>query len=276
MYKRISNISLVGIFLLGLYSCDEDMPEESDVAVFVYPESSEEVVVSAGDKQIYKCDLYTKHSYVRQLKVRSTDPLSGETVLLDTTFTESVSSCNFVYVAPLIDRDSINVTLTFNAWDNEGNKCEVNRKLTVKSKQVLIGEKSGIVLYSSASGFPDALCFSDPSQTFSWENSADSVKADMFIETETFENVNLRSKTIAKFVRNNSFDYAAASSLSIQAVYVGSVRVDNIDDLRINDIVLVGHGSNAEGVFRVANVIRTGTDSERCLQIAFKSVANYQ
>lgn len=255
-----------------LFSCDDDVPDASDVAVIVTPVASTEVVVQSGDKYIYKCDLYTTHSYVKRLTVKSTDTFMGEIVQLDTTFTEATNSCNFVYVAPQIDRDSLDVSLTFNGWDNEGNKCEVKRKLMIKNEQVLVGEKSGIVLFAPSSGHPDALWFPEPSQTFSWKNSPDSVKADMYIVTDNFSLVDLHSNTAAKFVRNNTFDYAAATALSIQAVYAGSVKTDLVNDLRINDIVLVGHNDKAEGVFRVANVIRTGDVNERCLQLAFKGI----
>lgn len=274
----MSNIALkifgISLFALCLFSCDDDTPEESDVAVFVTPSSTEDVTLQSGDKYIYECGLYTKHNYVSRLRVKSTDNFSGETTLLDTAFTERTSSYSFVYNAPIIDRDSLSVTLTFNAWDDNGNKCEVKRKLTIKNRQVLIAEKSGIVLYSPQTGRPNALKFSLPSQTFDWKNSPDSVNADLFIETETFDVVNFRSNTAAKFVRNNSFDYPAATALSIQAVYSGSVRTDKIEDIRTNDIILVGHNSTAEGVFRVANVIRTGADAERCLQLAFKGVVS--
>lgn len=253
-----------------LSSCNEDEHDVSDVALIISPLASTKVELQSGDKYNYQCDLYTTHNYVKRLSVKSTDALSGDAVLLDTTFTENTSTYNFIYTAPQLDRDSLEVKLTFNAWDDAGNKCEVKRELKVKNKQVLLAEKSGIVLYASATGRPDALWFYDPSQTFNWKNSPDSVKADMYIVTDDFSLVDLRSKTAAKFVRNNSFDYAAATSLSIQAVYAGSVRTDVVNDLRTNDIILVGHDNKAEGVFRVSNIIRTDTDNERCLQLAFK------
>ncbi|MDE6354587.1 MAG: hypothetical protein K2L56_06005 [Prevotella sp.] len=83
----------------------------------------------------------------------------------------------------------------------------------------------------------------------------------LYIEVDAvFENVKVKSGSSARFVRNNSFDYAAASATSVQAVFVGSRHDDVVDNLRVNDIILVGHGDRAEGVMRVMNIIRTGDE----------------
>lgn len=271
---RLFYILSVFLCLVGFASCDEDTPDESDVAVIITPTTDEDVTVESGDKYIYKVELYTKHKKVERLRIKSKDVFLGERTLVDTLFVDKESSYSFVYDAPSTDRDSLNVTLTFNAWDDEGNICEVERRLIVKNKQVLIGEKSGIVLYNPNTGKPDALCMTDPSQTFNWQNSPDSVKADIYIEADnTFNNVAIKSRTATKFVRNNSFDYASATTFTIQAVYSSSVKTDNVDDIRINDIIIAGHGITAEGVFRIVNVARVERENEQCIQLAFKSIA---
>lgn len=68
-------------------------------------------------------------------------------------------------------------------------------------------------------------------------------------------------------VRINSFDYAAASALSIQNVFESSRLENQITNLKINDIILVGHDKRAQGVLHITNIIRTGTDEERVLFI---------
>lgn len=265
--------SLLALMAVGLCACNDDVPDASDVAVLVTPSSTEKVELASSDKQIYNLMLYSKENQVNRLRVKSVDALYGETVLLDTTFASKPSDLDFIYTAPLIDRDSLAVTLTFSAWDTAGHECNVKRELTIKNKEVLISEKSGIVLYAPQTGRADALALSNVSQTFNWQSSADSVNADVYIETnEDFDEVRLCSRTGAKFVRINSFDYAAATANSIQAVFAGSVRTDAVNDLRINDIVLIGHNGVAEAAMRVQNVIRTGETSERCLQLAFKTI----
>lgn len=268
---KLLAFSFVCIFSFS--ACTEDSKEVSDVAIFIEPGAASEVVANSGDKILYHIDMYTTHDYVSRLRVASFDSFNGEVAVRDTLWDGPCKSYDFVYTVPAADRDSLDITLTFNAWDNVGNKCEAKRRIVVLGKSILIGEKSGIVLWPAATGRPDALAFEEPSQPFAWKESPDSVRADMYIDSDVLlNNVALRSRTSAKFVRNNSFDYAAATSVSIQAVYAGSRRDDMIDDLRVNDIILVGHDGRAEGVFRVTNILRGANEESNCVQLAFKGV----
>ena len=261
--RRFFLLISVAVAALWLASCEEDLHDPSDVALFVSPSASEVPEVYVGDKQLYEVEMYTQHSYF------------GERVLKDTTWGGPVPSFRFVYEALPADRDSLEVELTFRAWDDAGSTCEVSRSLLVLGREVLLAEKAGIVLYPPSSGRPDAMSFADPSQTFSWLTSPDSVRADMYIDADAgLSQVTLRSNTAAKFVRHNSFDYAAATAPGLQAVYASSNRVDAVASLAVNDIVLVGHGERAEGVLRVSNIIRDPYGGESCVQIAFKGLAS--
>ena len=273
MNRFITTLFSACCCMLMFLSCDNDSKDISDVAIFIEPSASRPVEINSGDKYRYHIDFYTVHNYVQRLRVSSFDQYNGELSLCDTAWTERAVDYDFVYTAPFSDRDSLRVTLTFRASDDAGSTCEVQRTVIVRSHEVLAGEKSGIVLWRQDGGRPDALGFAEPSKTFSLSASGDSARADMYINADAdFAAVQLKSATSARFVRNNSFDYAAATAVSLQAVYAGSRHDDVVDNLRVNDIVLVGHGSVAEGVFRVTNVLRTGPADERCVQLAFKGI----
>lgn len=272
--KIISKIVIAAVSAIMLFSCNEDLKEASDVAMFITPGASAEVSLSSGDVVRYKVDFYTTSDYVSKFKIESFDSYLGNIIHKDTTFNEKVSSLNFDFRAPATDRDSLPVTLTFSAWDNKGHKCEATRTLIIKNKQILSDEKNGIVLWKPGNNLPDALSFSDPSQTFCMADTPDSARADLYITCDdSFENISLLSNTKAGFVRNNNFNYAEATAISIQSVYSGSRFDDVIRDLRVNDIILVGHNKIAEGVFRVHNIIRTGNNNEKCIQLAFKGIS---
>ena len=64
------------------------------------------------------------------------------------------------------------------------------------------------------------------------------------------------------------FDFSEGAALH-------SFRLPGFRKVRVNDIVLVGHGDRAEGVFRVANIIRSSVRGEGCVQLAFKGVRIY-
>lgn len=271
--NRISSVLLAVCCALALTSCNEDIKDSSDIAVFIEPGTSTKVVIGSGDKYRYHLDLYTTHGYVKRLLVTSFDQYQGEVTVKDTVWTERTDSYDLIYTAPIADRDSLGVTLTFKAWDDEGSTCEANRTLLIRNRTVLMDEKSGIVMWPAETGRPGALMFHEPTKTYNLIAAGDSAAADMYIDADTdFGNICLKTNTGAKFVRNNSFDYAAATAPGLQAVYAGSRPDDMVDNLRINDIILVGHGSQAEGVFRVTNIIRTGYADERCVQLAFKGM----
>ena len=259
---------------LALYmACDDEKQEVSDVAIIITPYSSDTIVLGSGEKARYTIDLYTQHDYVKQLNVSSFDAVRGKIDLLDTIFTGKLATYYFDYTAPVINRDSIDITMTFEAWDNAGSQCSTTRKVNVRNSSHIIEEKSGIVLRSAESGMPDAFSFANPSQTFCWQQSPDSTKADIYLIADAdYTNLSLKSNTKAKMVRINSFDYPAATSLTLQSVYEGMVREDFIDNLRVNDIILVGHDTKAEGVMMITNIVRTGTPNERCVQLSFKGV----
>lgn len=272
--KSISYLLATIAVISAWVGCDnEDKRELSDVAIIISPNSNDTVQVGSGEKVRYAIDFYTQHEYVKQLKVSSFDAVRGKTDLLDTTFTEKTAKYYFDYSAPIINRDSIDIQLTFEAWDNAGSKCQTTRLVNVRNSSHLIEEKSGIVLRSSDSGMPDAFAFAAPSQTFNWRLSPDSTKADIYLVADAdYSNLAFHSKTKAKMVRINSLDYPSATALALQAVYEGMVREDRIENIRINDIILVGHDTKAEGVMMITNIVRTGTIQERCVQLSFKGI----
>ncbi len=257
--------------LLGV-SCAEDNPDLSDIALFVDPREEAEIVVSSGDKTQYKIELSTIHDYVQRLKVTSFDNQYGEIVQKDSICNNKNIVCSFVYTAPEIDRDSMTVELKFEAWDNKGHRVEVLRTLKVKNRQGYLSEKDGIVLYNPYIGMPDAISLEDVSQPFVLATAPDSTKADIYIESdENFTSISWKSNTKTKFIRNNTFNYVSATALSIASVYQSSMRIDVVENIQVNDIILVGHDNTAEGVFQVKNIIR-GAGNVACLQLSYKGI----
>lgn len=256
-----------------LASCNEYANDVSPVAVFVTPDKSETAVVDAGDKVKYELSFYANDSQLSRFQIVSFDSYFGEVVCKDSLVSGDKLDYTFIYEAPETDKDSLDVTLRFYAWNDNERKCSTERYIKVKAKSLLLAEKTGIVLWQPSLMKPDALSFAAPTKTFHWETSSDSLYADLYVDGDgEFANVSLKSKTKAKFVRNNSFDYAAASSLGIRNVYASSIREDRLNDLKLNDVFLVGHDNQAEGVFWVTNIIRGNGLDGCCVQLSFKAV----
>lgn len=255
-------------------SCDNDVKSPSPIAMFITPNAEDTLSLESGDKARYVLDFYVPGGQLKRLSIKSFDSYLGETVLKDTNFQEEVKTYTFVYTAPLIDRDSMISNLEFKASSTTGEECGVKRTVLIKNALILITERTGIVLRNGAEGLDNAICFAQPTQPFNSINSPDSALADFLIETDTdFQYVTAKSNTAAKFVRNNSFNYAMASAPNIQTVYKSSTRSDIIGNLQTNDIILVGHGDRAEGVIRISNIIRTGNSNERCVVISYKGIS---
>lgn len=48
------------------------------------------------------------------------------------------------------------------------------------------------------------------------------------------------------FCKANNFDYASASKASIQSMFMNSVRLDSVEDLQSDDIILIGRERHDE------------------------------
>lgn len=243
--------------LLAIGSCTENS-ELSDVAIIITPDKYEKVELSSGEKERYDLEMVTIHDYVKSLKISSFDRQNGETVLLYEEYHEKNVETAFIFTAPEINQEESKVTLTFEVTDNKGNVGKATREVTIKNAIVTAPEVTGIVLYSPfLPGMADALSLTDVSKTFNLEDSPNPETADIFIESnEDFTLVSWRSNTAAKFIKNNSFNYAQASAMSISSIYQNSTRLDVVNDIQPNDIILVGHGEVAQGVFLVTRVER--------------------
>ena len=266
---------LILFFLAALIvcSCNENAREATDVALFITPKAGEKVTLNSGEKVCYTIELHTTHNYISRLQMSSFDAQYGNQLLKDTLLDEALDIFQYEYTAPVFKTDTAIVELQFKGWDDAGSMGQVTRKVEVASRQILSDELTGIVLTEDN----NAIAFDAPSQSFNYPESPDSAYADLyFIADEKFANIVIRSNTVAKFVRNNSFDYATATANSIQTVYESSRRSDYVSDLRVNDIIIVGHGTTAEGVFSVTNIVREGLPGERSIRLSFKKVSSSQ
>lgn len=271
--KYISKILFAATAVIGLTQCESSDVHLSDVVIMVTPGSETVPNLYAGEKMLYSLRLMTLNDYVSTLEVTSFDPQNGVRPIYEDRFNQKEVTLSVPFTAPVLSRDSVEVELRFQATDNLGNRAEVSRRILVLNKAIAMAEKTGIVLYSPSSGKADALEFDNVSRPFSLADAPDSTHVDLYLKaSETFEHISWHSFTKAKFLRVNSFDYSSASPSAIQAVYENSIRTDVVNDIMINDVIIVGHGTRAQGVFYVANVVRNEASPD-CIQLSFKGIS---
>lgn len=263
------------MFLGFMLAACEDQ-KLSDVAIFINPDASTVVEIESGDNALFSIRLQTQHQEVSRVTVSAFDEQYGSRMLLDTAFVDRNVTFDYVFHAPESTKDSLNVRLLFEAWDNKGNHAQNIRHLIVKNRRVLLEEMSGILLrLAPQMGLPDALSFANPTQPFNLATAADSTRADLYImaaDADAFHNISMHSATGTYFVRYGSYDYASASASSLQTVYSSSLKEQQLKDISINDIIIVGHADHVEGVFFINNIIRDHSPAENGVQMAFKSV----
>lgn len=255
-----------------LTSCEKDTPDLSDVVVIVTPSADTKIELSSGEKVQYSLEISTIHDYVANLRITSFDRHNGETLLADLDFNQKKFQYKFIFTAPQVEAENSEARLTFMVTDNQGNEATATRNVTIHNKMVSMKEITGIVLYAPGPGLPNALSLENVTQTFNLADSPTPEIADIFMSLdENSTELTWESNTRAKFLRNNTFNYAEASAKSISSVYENSTRQDNIRDIRVNDIIFVGHGTTAEGVFMVANVIQTA-GRPFCIHMNYKGI----
>lgn len=269
--ERLKYLWVICLAFISMAGCVEE-PDLSDVVVLGTPKSDS--TLYSGEKMLYQLRLFTIHEYVDGLTVSSFDLERGKIVCLDTLFEEKVKELeyDFIYTAPRINEDELDVELSFVVKDNLGNTSSIKRNVTVKSRQQMIAEKNGIILYAHNAQLPNSLQLADVSQPFISLYTPDSLKAaDVWLNPEDEQGtVILASKTEAKFVRHNDFNYSMATAESLQATYLSSKRYDAVRDVAVNDIIIVGHEQQVEGVFFVNNIVYDANLQCECLQLSFK------
>lgn len=274
MVKQKSVLALCLVLAL-LEGCVE-APNLSNVVVLANPKSDS--TLFSNERLRYQLQLFTINEYVDGLYVSSFDMERGQVVCLDTLFAVKQKELyyDFIYTAPLLNKEEVPVELTFVVRDNLGNTSKIMRNVTVKKRQQLIEEKNGIILYAHNAGLPNSLMLSDVSQPFVSQYAPDSLKADLWLNPEDdLSSITWSSQTGVKFVRHNDFNYATATAESLQATYLSSKRYDAIQDVIPNDIIIVGRDELVEGVFFVNNIISGTSFQGQCLQLSFKGVTNH-
>ena len=270
---KIKFILGLSLALAAMVGCDEKV-NLSDVVILATPKA--DTTMSSGDKVLYRMRLFTIHDYVDGLTISSLDMERGTVVCLDTSFAAKSKELelDFIYTAPRVNKELLDVELSFVVRDNLGNTSRIVRNVKVKNRNLMVAEKSGIILYAHNADLPNSLLLSDVSQPFVASHAPDSLKADLWINPDDDQDgITWESETGLKFVRHNDFNYTTATVESLQATYLASRRYDAIADVAVNDIIIVGHEELVEGVFFVNNILSGNGFQGQCLQLSYKGVS---
>lgn len=263
------------LFFIPLFSLFFSCTEDSTTVVLYVDNIGELGYVSTESKNIFKIVCMTENEYVENISISSFDKEYGTQQLMDTLVNKKNVKLDYEYTVPVFTEDSVKVQLSFKAVDNLGYEQTATYSVMVINPDVLLKEKSGLVVYSGKSEKENAFSLTDPSSTFNSE-LADSAKIDIYDYVLNGDNDDLdliwKTNTDVDFIKVNSFNQVNATVKSIVGVYNSSKRNDYVNDIRSNDIIIVGKGGKPWGVFLIANVFDDdGIDNDRYL-VNYKSL----
>lgn len=233
-------------------ACERES-EADNVVIFIKPSAT---TVNGGEKIYFDITSKTINQQLSRLTIASFDCINGEVLLYDEELTEKSISLRYVYEAPIVESPTLDVELTFTAWDNLGNTQWIRYTVEVVSAAEGLDELTGIALYSPNSHKEDGFSFRLMQRVKSSE--AEDTDVDIYVEADASDESRLGrswgSKTGVRFCKANTFNYAAASQLSIESVYNNSITSAKISDLAIEDIILVGDDHGAIAAIRIVNI----------------------
>lgn len=212
--------------------------DATTVAIYAQPST---FIAKSGDKIYIDVSVSTINSLLTNVSMNAFDPEHGKTNIYNINPGTKTHKDRVVWEIPAMSGDTTLVELLVNATDDTNAENEFKQKITVIGEsQTILPERSGFTIYSPFSGKADAFSFTTLQPLLSTSESED---CDLvFLTSDTAEDMPLKwgTKTNLVFCKTNTFDYAAANWSSIQAVFTNSVRSDYVENLKIDDIILIG------------------------------------
>lgn len=242
----------LSVFLL--YSCEDE--QESEMIMIIKPDELAKMA-KAGEKILYTIETYSNSGNIRNLKFTTYDPVNGMLGILDSVTDRSRVRFDFQYTVPQFT-DTTDIKIRFEAVDEWGYSVSVQRYLKVAGGEIILKELTGITLYSSASGRPDAFNIGQEQLVNSHTVEGDSL-LDIYAWQDSTADLSVlsrewRSGSGLKFTRFNGFNYSTATRLSVENAYASGIKLNYIADIKADDVILFGNDRRALGIIKLIYV----------------------
>lgn len=263
--RKFSSLFLSSLILCGCFPEDD----ATIVSIYAYPSTYE---INCGEKMYIDVNISTLNENVESVMIKTFDPQYGNRDIFSANPCTKTFKERIIYDAPYMEGDTTNVEFMIQAADNTGKEANLSLMIKVCGDDGgLLPEMSSIVIYSPLSGKNDAFSFENR-QTVSTATSNDvdmHVISDM--NSESFS-PGLATKTDIVFSLANNYDYSAATWSGLQSFFQNSTRVNQIDKLDVDSIIIVGREERTDTTYRLTTlgVLKTmaiyddaGTSSDR-------------
>ena len=275
MKFRIVYFLCLLVSLSFLVSCSSQN-DASEIVVFVKNEVPDTLTV--GKYVPLKIFAITTNECIKEISVSTFDPDNGEVLnhieVLDARVQEY--QFEYLYQVPLVSSKSAEIKIYIDALDNLGNKARYTLKRQVLGAN--LKELSGLEfcnpLTENNDGFNVATRSTVRKAMLVADDEPVSFWLRQFTDEEKLllpENLPLEFNTCSTgsritFARSNSFNYAEATSFTLEAAY-SSMKTDNyVSQIKHGDIILVGVDDKAWGAVQVLYIIDVpGVDDDRMI-----------
>ncbi len=151
--------------------------------------------------------------------------------------------------------------LYFNAIDSNGEQSKEGKRLIFTGKN--LDEVAGVRLYSAANPSKGALNFEEGvSISSSSDSTRRNIQEKQDDNTSTELSYNLYSPSGCQFVKFNDFDYANATSKSVESAFSSGVKQTEISDIKLYDIYLAQYLFEGKTKYAVIKLTSIFEDTE--------------
>lgn len=257
------------------FSCSSE-DDASDVVVFVKNEVADTLTV--GEYVLLEIVAITSNEYIKEIRVSTFDAENGEVLNCTKVLDVHVQEYQFEYsykVSP-ISLNSAEIKIYIDVFDNLGNQERSTLKRKVQGSN--LNELSSLMLYNPLGENNDGfnvnqrktvrkatLTVDDEPLTFWLRQFTDEEKL-LLPENLPLEWNTSSTDSRITFARSNSFNYAEATSFTLEAAY-SSMKTDNyVSQIKEGDIILIGVDNKAWGAAQVLYIIdNPGVEDDRMI-----------
>ena len=222
------------------------MNNEDDATTVIVTATPSSYIVKSGDKVYIDIYASTLNEALKEVSVTTFDSEYGMADIETILPSAKTYKGRVVWEIPSMTNDTTLVEVNVTASDTK----EVSNSHTITLKAAggsssLLPERSGITIWSPASGKQDAFSFTTLQTLYSSETEECDL---IFLPTEEIDALpkNWSTKTDLVFCKANNFDYTSATWSNIQEVFKSSLRTKIVEDIAIDDVIFVGREKTTE------------------------------
>lgn len=239
---------------LSFLSCEK---ENTKPFILVSPEGAS-IETYSNEKIVFYIDVY---SDVALQKFLITKKYAGENeiVLVDSALFTKDFQYEWAFYTPSENEEDL--LLYFNAIDINGEQSKEGKRLVFTGQK--LDEVAGVRLYSAANPSKGALNFEEGiSISTEADSTTRNIQEKQDDNTSTELSYNLYSPSGCQFVKFNDFDYANATSKSVQSAFNSGVKQTEIIGVKLYDIYLVQYLFEGQAKYGVLKLTSIYEDSE--------------